>query len=85
MKNEKNAPAKRHAKAARPREKKQIEFRMYNVGFGNSFLLRVPTDDGERRILVDCGYHTQGKGKFTDQDLVKQIKADSRGIRSTLW
>jgi beta-lactamase superfamily II metal-dependent hydrolase len=57
----------------------QIEIRMYNVGFGDSFLLRVPTDDGERRILVDCGFHSQGKGKFSDQDLVKQIKADLGG------
>ena len=30
-------------------------------------------------MLVDCGYHSQGKGKFTDQDLVKQIKADLKG------
>jgi glyoxylase-like metal-dependent hydrolase (beta-lactamase superfamily II) len=79
MRNEKNAPAKRRGKPVTPREKRRIEFRMYNVGFGDSFLLRIPTDEGERRMLVDCGYHTQGKGKFTDQDLVKQIKADLEG------
>ncbi|HET8773336.1 MAG TPA: MBL fold metallo-hydrolase [Thermoanaerobaculia bacterium] len=55
---------------------KQIRLRMYNVGFGDCFLLRIPTDDGERRMLVDCGYHSQGKAEFTDIDLVKQIVAD---------
>lgn len=58
---------------------KQIQLRMYNVGFGDCFLLRIPTDDGERRILVDCGYHSQGQGEFSDADLVKQIKADLNG------
>jgi beta-lactamase superfamily II metal-dependent hydrolase len=52
---------------------------MYNVGFGDCFLLRVPTDQGERRILVDCGYHSQGKGQFTDKELVTQIKTDLNG------
>lgn len=57
----------------------QIQLRMYNVGFGDCFLLRIPTDDGERRMLVDCGYHSQGKGKFSDIELVNQIKADLDG------
>jgi len=78
MKKAKKAQAKRQAKVAAG-EEKHIKVRMYNVGFGDSFLLRVPTDVGERRILVDCGYHTKGKGKFTDQELVKQIKADLKG------
>ena len=52
---------------------------MYNVGFGDCLLLRIPTSDGERRILVDCGYHSQGKGKFSDDELVKQIKTDLAG------
>jgi len=52
---------------------------MYNVGFGDSFLMRIPTAEGERRILVDCGFQSQGKGKFTDQDLVSQIKKDLGG------
>lgn len=30
-------------------------------------------------MLVDCGYHSQGKGKWTDVDLVKQIKKDLDG------
>jgi len=79
MKSRKTASGKRSAKPKKSRVGRQIKIRMYNVGFGDSFLLRVPTDDGERRILVDCGYHSQGKGKFSDQDLVKQIKADLEG------
>jgi beta-lactamase superfamily II metal-dependent hydrolase len=72
-------PSKKVTKATRSGKKKEIEIRMYNVGFGDSFLLRIPTTGGERRILVDCGFHSQGKGKFTDQDLVSQIKKDLRG------
>ena len=53
----------------------QVEIRMYNVGFGDSFLVRMPTEEGERRVLVDCGFHSQGKGKFSDAELVQQIKA----------
>ena len=58
---------------------KHIRLRMYNVGFGDCFLLRIPTDDGERRMLVDCGYHSQGKGEFSDVELVNQIKDDLDG------
>ncbi len=61
------------------RKANRIDVRMYNVGFGDCLLLRIPTSDGERRILVDCGYHSQGKGKFSDDELVKQIKTDLAG------
>ena len=56
--------------------KATISVRMYNVGFGDCFLIKIPTEKGDRRILVDCGYHSQGKGDFTDRELVGQIKAD---------
>lgn len=56
-----------------------IRVRMYNVGFGDCFLLRVPTELGERRVLVDCGYHSQGKGAFSDDELVQQIIHDLDG------
>jgi beta-lactamase superfamily II metal-dependent hydrolase len=67
------------AGGARRANGRSIEMRMYNVGFGDCFLLRIPTADGTRRVLVDCGYHSQGQGEFTDKELVKQIKADLRG------
>lgn len=60
-------------------EASHIKIRMYNVGFGDCFLLRIPTDDGERRMLVDCGYHTLGKGKFSDKQLVARITEDLDG------
>jgi len=56
-----------------------IAIRMYNVGFGDCFLLRLPTADGERRMLVDCGWHSQGRGAYDDKELVKQIAIDAGG------
>jgi beta-lactamase superfamily II metal-dependent hydrolase len=51
-----------------------MTIRMYNVGFGDSFLLLLP---GKKSILVDAGFHSQGKGAFTANDLAKQIAADA--------
>lgn len=59
--------------------KSHLSVRMYNVGFGDCFLIRIPTADGERRMLVDCGYHSLGKGKFTDKELVTKIAKDLQG------
>lgn len=61
----------------------RIKIRMYNVGFGDCFLIRIPAKGGERRVLVDCGYHSAGKGKFKDEELVAQIKADLAAKAST--
>lgn len=60
-------------------KKSLIRIRMYNVGFGDCFLLHIPTPEGERRMLIDCGHHTSGPGKFTDKQLVQQIKDDLKG------
>jgi beta-lactamase superfamily II metal-dependent hydrolase len=70
-------PAPRAPRAKRTG--KHIAIRMYNVGFGDCFLIRIPTGEGERRMLVDCGYHSQGKGDFSDKELVGQIKTDLNG------
>ncbi|MBN8478558.1 MAG: MBL fold metallo-hydrolase [Burkholderiales bacterium] len=59
--------------------KSEISVRMYKVGFGDCFLIRIPTVDGERRMLVDCGFHSQGKGDFSDRELVEQIKEHLNG------
>lgn len=59
--------------------KKRVEIRMYNVGFGDCFLIRIPTKKGAKRMLVDCGYHSQGKGKFSDAELLTQIAKDLNG------
>ena len=50
-----------------------LRIRMYNVGFGDCFLLTLP--DG-KTILVDAGFHSQGKGAFSGNDLAAQIAAD---------
>ena len=33
----------------------RVVITMYDVGFGDCFLVRFPGGDGERRILFDCG------------------------------
>ncbi|MGA5540330.1 MBL fold metallo-hydrolase [Mycobacterium sp. NPDC051198] len=52
-----------------------MTIRMYNVGFGDSFLLLLP---GGKTILVDAGFHSQGRGAFTANDLARQIAADAK-------
>jgi beta-lactamase superfamily II metal-dependent hydrolase len=32
-----------------------VSIRMYKVGFGDCFLLRIPTDGGAKKMLIDCG------------------------------
>ncbi len=32
-----------------------VTVRMYNVGFGDCFLMLLPTDDGVKKVLIDCG------------------------------
>jgi beta-lactamase superfamily II metal-dependent hydrolase len=50
---------------------------MYNVGFGDCFLLFVPTEEGERKILIDCG-----SIKLADNSMkaiIDRLLADIRG------
>jgi beta-lactamase superfamily II metal-dependent hydrolase len=54
-----------------------IRVRMYNVGFGDCFLLTLP---GKRTVLVDAGFHAQGKGAFGGNDLVAQIVEDVKAV-----
>ncbi len=41
---------------------KKIRIGMYNVGFGDAFLVRIPGKKGDRKILFDCGSIKQGDG-----------------------
>jgi beta-lactamase superfamily II metal-dependent hydrolase len=34
---------------------KEVRIRMYNVGFGDAFLVLLPANGKQRRILFDCG------------------------------
>jgi beta-lactamase superfamily II metal-dependent hydrolase len=36
-------------------DKSKIRIRMYNVGFGDCFLLLLPVQNGVRKIVIDCG------------------------------
>jgi len=59
-----------------------VRVRMYNVGFGDAFLIEVPTgDDRPFRILVDCGAHSAGYPSegWRPEDVVDQIIADITG------
>jgi beta-lactamase superfamily II metal-dependent hydrolase len=56
---------------------KSVRVRMYNVGFGDCFLLVLP---GNRTVLVDAGFHSQGKGAFDGNKLAAQIVQDAKAI-----
>ena len=49
---------------------KKLLVRMYNVGFGDCFLLVLPD---KQTVLVDAGFHSQGRGEFRGDELVEQI------------
>lgn len=56
-----------------------VRVRMYNVGFGDCFLLEFPREDlPPFRVLVDCGSHTAGypSAKWKPEDVVLQLIAD---------
>lgn len=46
---------KRRRSIPRKADTTQATIRMYNVGFGDAFLLFLPTSQGVKRILIDCG------------------------------
>jgi len=42
----------------------ELKVRMYRVGFGDFFLLTIPTDAGPKYILIDCGVHMSDTGSI---------------------
>lgn len=46
------ARAPRHR---RPIDGPGVRVRMYDIGFGDCFLLFIPTIEGEKKVLIDCG------------------------------
>jgi beta-lactamase superfamily II metal-dependent hydrolase len=65
------------APAAAGEDPTGLRVRMYRVGFGDFFLLSVPTPKGPkpfRHILVDCGVHAVDLGSI--QDAVAQMRKD---------
>lgn len=51
-----------------------LRVRMYRIGFGDFFLLTVPTEGGPQHILIDCGVHAGNIGTMDAcvQDLIKE-------------
>lgn len=53
----KTAPAKKATRTNATADRSGLRVRMYRVGFGDFFLVTVPTRHGPRHILIDCGVH----------------------------
>jgi beta-lactamase superfamily II metal-dependent hydrolase len=83
----KAATKKKRATAAKSTKKKKtsqaaatgssadgVRIRMYDIGFGDCFLVFVPTTEGVKKVLVDCGSIKKHK-KSTDQ-IVDQVLED---------
>jgi beta-lactamase superfamily II metal-dependent hydrolase len=49
---------------------------MYNVGFGDSFLLAFPAPDRPRIVLIDCGVHSAGPGPRRIAEVAQVIFED---------
>jgi beta-lactamase superfamily II metal-dependent hydrolase len=57
---------------------RQATVRMYNVGFGDCFLLTIPAPDRPRKVLVDCGSHSHGSGPVPIFGVAARIVEDVR-------
>src|SRR5216683_427479 len=57
---------------------RSISVRMYNVGFGDAFLVAIPEAEGVRRILFDCGSIAAPQGRAMS-DVVERIVRDVTG------
>jgi beta-lactamase superfamily II metal-dependent hydrolase len=55
-----------------------VTVRMYNVGFGDAFLLTFPGAP-PRKVLVDCGSHNAGPGPEPIADVAARIVKDVTG------
>ncbi len=54
-----------------------LSVRMYDVGFGDSFLFTFPAKGGRRpKVLVDCGVHQGGPGPVPMKKIVEAIVED---------
>lgn len=40
-----------------------VSIRMYNIGFGDCFLITFPAPERPRKVLIDCGVHFLGHNK----------------------
>jgi beta-lactamase superfamily II metal-dependent hydrolase len=62
----------------------ELRVRMYRVGFGDFFLVTIPSNDGPQHILIDCGV-TNGRTGKGDIGTIKAAVADmARETKSKL-
>src|ERR671938_852281 len=72
------APSKGHRPAGGGKSDGSIRVRMYRIGFGDFFLLTVPTKKhGRQHILIDCGVHAGNIG--TMDECVKHLIKETGG------
>jgi beta-lactamase superfamily II metal-dependent hydrolase len=65
--------------ASRKRAARTLSVRMYEVGFGDCFLLLIPTEAGTNlKILIDCGSTKKGANNRDIQSMAKQVIEDVR-------
>jgi beta-lactamase superfamily II metal-dependent hydrolase len=60
----------------------ELRVRMYRIGFGDFFLVTVPSADGPQHVLIDCGVTTGRTGKgdiHTIKAAVAQMAAETNG------
>jgi len=72
----KKAPAKKVATSLR--------IRMYRVGFGDFFLITVPSKEGPQHILVDCGVTRGHTGKGDIATIETAVRRMAEETKSTL-
>jgi beta-lactamase superfamily II metal-dependent hydrolase len=56
-----------------------VSVRMYNVGFGDCFLITVDTAGAPWRMLIDCGVHSQGRARDI-KDSVAAVISDLAAV-----
>jgi hypothetical protein len=58
----------------------KIRVRMYRVGFGDCFLLTLPTASGPRYALIDCGVHSRGNIVVDGSSLLEHAFEDISAV-----
>lgn len=63
-----------------PPAKRTVTVRMYNVGFGDAFVVTVRKGKQRWKLLVDCGVHSHGRARDLEeavQAIIADLAADS--------
>src|SRR5262245_55191457 len=63
-------PTKKSSKNTRATGPDTLRVRMYRIGFGDFFLVTIPSPDGPQHIVIDCGV-TKGKSGKGDIATIK--------------